>query len=107
MDIEKSTYISGLYDVYGELLTEKQKKTFKMYFFEDFSLGEIANFLKISRAAVHDQINKTIIALEKYEYKLEYYKKQKLRFKLYNDLRELSDNENIVKIIDKLEKNEE
>ena len=45
-----------LYDFYGELLTEKQKLVYEMYYQNDLSLSEIEKELSISRQAVRDQL---------------------------------------------------
>jgi hypothetical protein len=56
-----------LYDIYQELLTEKQKSYFEASFFDDSSMGEIADEFSISRNAVHDQLKKTITKLQDLE----------------------------------------
>ncbi|MDF2819982.1 MAG: hypothetical protein K0R15_423 [Clostridiales bacterium] len=61
---------SLLYDFYGELLTEKQKEMYEDYFFNDLSLGEIAESAGISRQGVHDTIKRCSKQLQKYEDKL-------------------------------------
>ncbi len=61
---------SLLYDFYGELLTKKQAEAFEMYYFDDFSLNEIAEKYSTSRQAVSDLINRTGKILESYEDKL-------------------------------------
>ena len=45
-----------LYDFYGELLTERQKEFFDLYYNEDLSLSEIAENSGISRQGVRDVI---------------------------------------------------
>ena len=45
-----------LFDFYGELLTERQKEFFDLYYNEDLSLAEIAENYGISRQGVRDVI---------------------------------------------------
>jgi len=45
-----------LYDFYGELLTERQKEFYDLYYNEDLSLSEIAENYGISRQGVRDVI---------------------------------------------------
>lgn len=48
--------MSMLFDFYGELLTDKQKELFDLYYNEDLSLSEIAEQAEISRQGVRDAI---------------------------------------------------
>lgn len=59
-----------LYDFYGELLTEHQKKIYEQLVLEDLSLSEIAEGEGISRQGVHDLIKRCNKLLEGYEQKL-------------------------------------
>ena len=43
-----------LYDFYGELLNEHQRRIYEDFVFNDLSLGEIADEEGISRQGVHD-----------------------------------------------------
>jgi len=56
-----------LYDFYGDMLTTRQQEIFEDYYLNDCSLGEIAEQLDISRAAVQDHLkrcDKTLSHLE-------------------------------------------
>ena len=59
-----------LYDFYGELLTEHQKKIYEAVIFEDLSYAEAADLFSISRQAVHDNVRRTEAMLRSYEEKL-------------------------------------
>ncbi len=59
-----------LYDFYGELLTEHQKRIYEEFVIEDLSLSEIAEDEGISRQGVHDLIKRCNKALIGYEDKL-------------------------------------
>ena len=59
-----------LYDFYGELLTEHQKKLYEAVIFEDLSFAEAADSFGISRQAVHDNVRRTDGLLRFYEDKL-------------------------------------
>lgn len=67
---EKKLNVDELFDLYGNLLTEKQYDIMDLYCNMDYSLGEIAENLSISRQAVHDTVKKTEKALERYEEKI-------------------------------------
>ncbi|MBO4854019.1 MAG: DNA-binding protein [Oscillospiraceae bacterium] len=45
-----------LYDFYGEILTERQREFYDLYYNEDLSLSEIAENYGISRQGVRDVI---------------------------------------------------
>ncbi|MFA5007203.1 MAG: sigma factor-like helix-turn-helix DNA-binding protein [Candidatus Izemoplasmatales bacterium] len=59
--------INGLYDAYGLLLTEKQRRTMEYYYRDDYSLSEIAALSGVSRTAVHELIRVAVGHLEDYE----------------------------------------
>lgn len=55
--MKNQTYrMTMLFDFYGELLTERQKEFFDLYYNEDLSLSEIAENNGISRQGVRDVI---------------------------------------------------
>ena len=59
-----------LFDYYGDLLSEKQKNHFDLYYNQDLSLAEIAEETGISRQGVHDSLSKAEQALVEFEDKL-------------------------------------
>jgi Uncharacterized protein conserved in bacteria len=55
--LKNQTYrMTMLYDFYGELLTDRQKEFFDLYYNDDLSLSEIAENAGISRQGVRDVI---------------------------------------------------
>lgn len=59
-----------LYDFYGVLLTEHQRKIYEDVVFQDLSISEIAREVGISRQGVHDLVKRCDKILESYEDRL-------------------------------------
>lgn len=59
-----------LFDFYGEVLTEKQKELFDLYYNEDLSLAEISEHIGIARQGVRDSIVRAEHTLRDMEKKL-------------------------------------
>ena len=96
--MEKYVYLNELYDLYGELLTEKQQKYFESYYFNNLSYGEIANEYGVSRNAIYHQLQLIEKKLYFFEEKLKLYsKKEKI-----NDIIGLIDNKKAKRIIEDL-----
>lgn len=66
----KDLNITILLDVYGQLLTEKQRFAVDLYYNEDLSLAEIADEIDISRQGVRESIKQGEKHLFEYEEKL-------------------------------------
>ena len=49
MEIDRIVYVNELLDLYGNLLTEKQREVMFFYFSDNLSFGEIGLELGISR----------------------------------------------------------
>lgn len=78
--------IIDLFDYYGELLTDKQIKYFKDYYFDNLTLSELSENYSISRSAVHKTIKEALDKLLFYEDKLKLLSKSKEIKKIINDL---------------------
>ena len=104
MEIEQIIKVSQPYDLSSELLSQKQKQYLNDYFFNDLSLTEISENYEISKQAVSNNIKRTIIELEQFEEKLNLIKLNNERLFLLNEIRKLTDNEEILDYIEQLSK---
>ena len=67
--MDKTLEMSLLFDFFGDLLTDKQKECFDLYYGSDLSLSEIAEISGISRQGVRDMLVRTEAALREVEEK--------------------------------------
>lgn len=58
-----------LFDFYGEMLTDRQKEFYDLYYNEDLSLGEIAENYGVTRQGVRDAIVRAEATLTELEEK--------------------------------------
>ena len=66
--MKNQTYrMTMLFDFYGEILTERQKEFFDLYYNEDLSLAEIAENYDISRQGVRDVIVRAEATMQEIE----------------------------------------
>ena len=56
-----------LFDFYGDMLTERQREFYDLYYNEDLSLAEIAENYGISRQGVRDVIVRAEAAMSEIE----------------------------------------
>lgn len=83
--MEKDLALTELFDIYGELLTQRQRELFTSYYVYDLSLSEIAEPEGTTRQSVYEQVKKVKKKLTEYE--------SILRVKEKNDkLKELANN---------------
>ena len=94
--MKEFVYYNSLFDIYGKLLTEKEQESFKDYYQEDLSLGEIAELKNISRAAVQKTIKTVLEKLDYYEEILNVYAKNLKLKELIDNI----DNDDIKKKIE-------
>lgn len=64
---DKTLHMTLLFDFFGDLLTEKQREYFDLYYNEDLSLSEIAGNVGITRQGVRDIIVRAEAQLIDYE----------------------------------------
>ena len=96
--MEKVFYLNELYDLYKNLLTNKQQMYFMDYYFNNLSYGEIAIKYGISRNAIYRQMRLIEDKLNYYEKSLNLYsKKMKI-----NDIMNMIVEKNIKKELDNL-----
>ena len=68
--MEEKIELGYLYDFYGELLNEHQRRIYEDFVLNDLSLGEIAQEEGISRQGVSDLVKRCTKKLSDYERKL-------------------------------------
>jgi len=92
-----------LYDIYGKLLTEKQQKTFELYYLSDLSLREIAENTNITFQAVRYSLEVSKKLLLNFEEIVKMNEYKKSINNLYDTCnKENMNNKDIMKILNKL-----
>ena len=100
--MEKIVKVAQLYDVYGQLLNEKQRDVINCYYNEDLSLQEIADNDGKTKQAISDMINRSVDKLFEFENELSLLKsKTELKASVL-DIRELIESSNNKEAIRKL-----
>ena len=75
MELGRDLQISVLLELYGALLTDRQREAIDMHYNLDYSLSEIAENQGVSRQAALDSIKRGEAQLRKMEEKLALYQK--------------------------------
>lgn len=102
--VEEKIILMELYDLYQELLTDKQKEYFEAAYYDDSSITEIADEFNVSRNAVHDQLKKTTMKLFHIESAVRLrHNNQKLQ-ELFTTIKKQNSKEQIVTLIEEYEK---
>ena len=102
--MEKIVEQNYLYDFYGELLTDHQKRIYEDVVYQDLSISEIAKQEGVSRQGIFDMIKRCDRALQGYEEKLhlvERFLKNQKQIKL---IYELSREDNQEDVQDRMKK---
>lgn len=69
-EVEERVELSLLYDFYGALLKDSQRRMFESYMLEDYGYSEIAASEGISRQGAYDAVGRAVKQLRVYEEKL-------------------------------------
>ena len=97
--MEDVLYFNELYDLYGDLLTEKQREYFEDYYFNNLSFSEMAESYDVSRNAIFKQLHITTDKLEEYEAKLGLLKKKKIIEEVIGEITDSKLKEKLEKVI--------
>lgn len=86
--MEERDDLIKLYDIYNGLLTDNERKCFEYYYFEDYSLNEIAEVIGTSRAYISKTLKIVSDKLIKYESILFNKKKSIILYDLLKDIKD-------------------
>ena len=103
--MEEKIELSILLNLYGNLLTETQRKYMDLYYNQDYSLSEIGDNENITRQAVRTILVKSKRKLYEYEQKLKFMEKEKNIKKLIENLKNSKSETEKKKIIKKIQEN--
>lgn len=70
MKIDELVNLSLIYDIYGKLLSLKQREIMKLYLFKNLQINEIAQLKQVSRQAVFNVIDSCTNKLKEFEQQL-------------------------------------
>ena len=84
-NMKERLYLINLYDLYGNLLTDKQQTYFEEYYFNNLSLSEMSDLYNVSRSAVGKSLKEIESKLTNYEDKIHIYNKLNKVNKLIKD----------------------
>lgn len=69
-------YLVELYEIYKNLLSDREREYFEYYYFEDYSLNEIAEVYDVSKSYVSKFLNQISEEIISFENKLNLYAKR-------------------------------
>ena len=72
-EVENHIYYNLLFDIYGDLLNEREKEIFTLSVVEDLSLQEIADIKSVSKTAIGTALSTIHKKLDHYEETLHFY----------------------------------
>lgn len=102
--LEKKLEAIKLYDVYQDLLTEKQRQYVEAYYYDDLSITEISEDFDVSRNAVHDQVKRAVQKLYELESALQIIAKAKKRNVIIEKMKNEQNINTLQELVGELEK---
>ncbi len=96
--LEKKEKYGELLSLYGELLPPSVLRRMRAYYYDDLSIGEIADNEGVSRAAVYDSLVSGEKSLDSYESQLHLSEKRNRLLSLADSLEEKGQKEEADKI---------
>lgn len=96
---EEYIYYNELFDIYGNLLNERESEIYKLFYEEDLSLQEIADNRRVSKSAIGSAIKTINKKLEEYESKINILKQKKELQKVIPEIGNKNIEEKIKKIM--------
>lgn len=96
---EEYIYYNKLFDLYGNLLNEREKEIFTLYYNEDLSLQEIADERGVSKSSIGSAIKTINKKLDEYEKKLGLLNKVNILKILVEKIEDKKLQDNITKVI--------
>ena len=96
---EEYIYYNELFDIYGNLLNERESEIYKLFYEEDLSLQEIADNRCVSKSAIGSAIKTINKKLEEYENKMNFLKQKKELQKVVLEIKDKNIQEKIKKIM--------
>lgn len=70
--LDRMLRVTALYDIYGGLLTDRQREFLDLHYMRDLSLAEISGQYSVSRQSVHDTLTSAESTLERAEASLHF-----------------------------------
>lgn len=96
---EEYIHYNELFDIYGNLLNERESEIYKLFYEEDLSLQEIADNRRVSKSAIGSAIKTINKKLEEYESKINILKQKKELQKVIPEIGNKNIEEKIKKIM--------
>ncbi len=98
-EVENHIYYNLLFDIYGDLLNDREKEIFTLSVVEDLSLQEIADIKGVSKTAIGTALSTIHKKLDHYEETLHFYEKEQALLKLAEEIKEEKIKEKIQQIL--------